>query len=420
MPPLVSHPAIRRVITAEGVSNFGTMLTRLALPWVAALVLQATPLQMAWLLIADVLAAALGGLLLGSWVERSGKRAVMLLADALRLLLMLWLALATWMGWIGFSGLLLVAAANGLLSMAFELARSAWMAQAVPVHDLPRRNAQLSLVGSLSETAAFALGGWLYQWLGAALAFVVDAASYLVSALCLKSVAETPAQPARSARPAQANDSAWRRLWRATALGLRAVADRPRLRALAGVEALGSFSYGLVATVYTIFVTRDLAIPPSQVGMVAAMGGLGAVLGAVLAPRLGLLIGPGRTMTLGMAAFALGGACIPMAGAGWAALVWLVAHQIVADAGHTLHDVHDRTLRQTAVPVALLARADAGIRSAGQIALLAGAVVGGVLGTAVGSRAVLWTAVAAAAAAALVAAWWLAERSWVASVPESR
>ena len=38
------------VLAAEGVSNFGSMLSRLAIPWLAALVLQATPSKMAALL----------------------------------------------------------------------------------------------------------------------------------------------------------------------------------------------------------------------------------------------------------------------------------------------------------------------------------------------------------------------------------
>ena len=47
---------IARVIAAEGVSNFGSMLSRLAIPWVATLLLDATPAAMALLLVADVVA----------------------------------------------------------------------------------------------------------------------------------------------------------------------------------------------------------------------------------------------------------------------------------------------------------------------------------------------------------------------------
>jgi hypothetical protein len=115
-------------------------------------------------------------------------------------------------------------------------------------------------------------------------------------------------------------------------------------------------------------------------------------------------------MALGLLALAAGTACLPMAqGMGWAAVAWLVAHQIVGDAGHTLHGVHDRTLRQTAVPPGQLARTDAGLRAAGHWATLAGAGRR-VAGHGGGSRAVLWLAAASALAAAALAAVRLAER----------
>ena len=68
----------RRVLAGEGISNFGSMLSRLALPWLATLALDATPLQMALLLIADVAAGAAGALLLGTLVDRCPKRTVMI------------------------------------------------------------------------------------------------------------------------------------------------------------------------------------------------------------------------------------------------------------------------------------------------------------------------------------------------------
>jgi MFS family permease len=416
-----ASPGMRRVLWAEGVSNFGSLLSRMVIPLLAALVLQATPAHMAALLVADILAGAVGSLLLGPWVDRSGKRAVMLLADGLRLALMALLALAVWQGWVGFALLVLVAAANGLLGMAFELARSAWMAQTVPLADLPRRNAQLSMAGSITETAAFALGGWLFQAAGAGIAMAIDALTYAVSALCLRGVQEVvPVAKLQAQAQPRTLGQRLRGLLAESADGLRAVASRPALRALLGIEVMGCLAYALTGTVYTLFVTRDLTLPTSVVGVVAATGGLGAVLGASLAPRWGRRLGPGRTMALGMAAYTVGAACIPLAGlfgtavlggaVAWGAVAWLVAHQVIGDAGHTLHDVHDRTLRQTAVPPELLARTDAGLRAAGQLALLAGALLGGVVGTWAGSRAVLWLAVVCAAGAALCAAVKLAER----------
>lgn len=376
------------------------MLSRLAIPWVASLLLGATPWQMGLLLVADVAAAAVGALLLGPWVDRAGKRGVMLAADVLRAGVLALVAWAAWRGVLGFTGLLAAAAAGGLLTVAFELARSAWMAQRLAEGELPARNARLAMVGSLSETAAFALGGWLWQAGGAVVSLLVDAASYVASALCLKGVAET-----RGHGGGRGGDTpSWRAWAHEAAAGWRTVRDVPPLRALAGVQALLALSSSLAGTSYMIFVSRDIAFETGPLGVVFALGGLGAIAGAAAAPRLGRRLGPGRAMALGLAAFALGTACIPLVpGAGGWGLALLAMHQLVGDGGHTVHDVHDRTLRQTAVPADRLARADAGIRAVEQLATLAGALGGGALATAIGTRGALALAAALGGAAALVA-----------------
>ena len=107
------------------------------------LTLQATPSQLAALLVADVAAAALGSLLLGSWVDRCGKRAAMLLCDALRAAVLALLACITLRGDFSFTLLLAAAASSGLMTVAFEFAHSAWMAQRKAEIDLPQQNARL-------------------------------------------------------------------------------------------------------------------------------------------------------------------------------------------------------------------------------------------------------------------------------------
>jgi hypothetical protein len=84
--------------------------------------------------------------------------------------------------------LLAPAAAGGLLTMSFELARSAWVALTVAPDRLAACNARLEIGSSLSEVAGFATAGWLYQGLGAGFVLIADAASYLVSAACLSGV----------------------------------------------------------------------------------------------------------------------------------------------------------------------------------------------------------------------------------------
>ena len=216
-----------------------------------------------------------------------------------------------------------------------------------------------------------------------------------------------------------------RQLLKDSAKGLRAVAARSLLRALAGIESLLAFSMALAGTSVMIFVSRGIGLPTGWLGMIFGTVALAAIIGASLAPRLGARFGPGHTMAGGLARYTVGAACVPLTGTvgsvdsvdsfGVLAVMLLVAQQIVGDAGHTLHDAHDRTLRQTAVRVELLARTDTGIRSAGQLDTLTGALVGGVMGDALGARSVLWLAVVAGGAAALLAVVTLARPGVVAN-----
>jgi predicted MFS family arabinose efflux permease len=389
----------QRVLAAEMVSNFGSMLSRLVIPWLATLALTATPFEMGLLLMADVVAGACGSLLLGAVVDRMRKRAVMLAADAARASLLGLLACLACTHHLPLWILVLAGVARGLLTVMFDLARSAWVAQRVDAAHLPTRNAQMSAGSSLAETVAFALGGWLYQWLGAVLALLIDAVSYLVSALCLRGVRDTLLPLPASPRP---RALLWALLIEARA-GMTALAAVPTLRTLASLEVLVAFGVSLAATSYMIFVARDLGFTTGVLGLIFATGGIGALLGAALAPRLGRRFSSGGAMLLGLSCLALGAFCIPLApGATLGGVALLIVHQVIGDGGHIVHDVHDRTLRQTAVSPDLLARVDAGIRTLGQLATLLGAVGGGALATWVGARLALTLSAALFASAAVV------------------
>jgi len=382
------------VIAAEVVSNFGSMMSRIAIPWLAVLTLGANPWQMGLLAVADRLAGALTALAMGIAIDRLPKRSVMVRADVARSLLLALLALAATTGRLSFALLVVVAAAGGVLDMAFELARSAWIAQAVPAPALSQRNAQLSAGAAISESLAFAITGVVFQWLGGVAALLVDGLSYLASALLLRRVGEPEPEP-----PADGN-----RRHTTLAEALRLMLGHPALRALAALDVLVALSAGVGVSSYMIYVSRDLALSTGLLGLVFALGGAGSAIGAALAPRAGRRLGHGRALAWGLAAAALGSALVPLAGSAGAGVVLLLAaHQLVGDAGQTGYAIHDRTLRQTLVPSDALARVDAAIRTLGQCALVAGALGGGAFATGYGTRGGLWLSAALLAAAALLA-----------------
>jgi Na+/melibiose symporter-like transporter len=393
-----------RVLAAEVVSNFGGMLSRVAIPWLATLALDASPLAMGALVVADVAAGAVAALFLGTLIDRTGRRAVMVLTDLLRaavLALLAWLAyrgsLAMWM-------LVTASVATGALTVAFELARSVWIAERTEAGLLPTRNAQLAAGASIAETVAFALGGWLYQAVGAVVALIVDAVSYLMSALFLRGVAETQ-RPVRDANRAMPGGSALRAFASDVRGGLAALAATPVLRVLAMVEMLVAGALSLSGTSYMIYVTRDVGFPTGILGMIFALGGLGSVAGAFIATRLARRFGTPAALTTGLALAAVGAVCVTLAAAPTlAAIALLAAQQIVGDGGHTIYHVHDRTLRQTAVAAPLLARVDGAIRALGYASTLAGALAGGWMATLLGARSGLVVAAMLLAVAAMVAA----------------
>jgi Na+/melibiose symporter-like transporter len=393
-----------RVLAAEVVSNFGAMLSRVAIPWLATLQLAASPLEMGALVVADVAAGAVAALFLGALIDRAGKRAVMVLTDCLRAAV---LAMVAWLSYHGALAMwMLVAAAvvNGALTVAFELARSVWIAERTEAGLLPTRNAQLAAGASIAETAAFALGGWLYQAVGAVVALIVDAVSYLISAMFLRGVAETR-PPVRVVDGVVSEESALRALVTDVRAGLAALVATPALRVLAVLEMLVAAALSLSGTSYMIYVTRDVGFPTGILGVIFALGGLGSVAGAFAAPRLAHRFGIAAALTAGLALATIGAVFVVLAGAPTlAAAALLAAQQIIGDGGHAIYHVHDRTLRQTAVAAPLLARVDGAIRTLGYASTLTGALAGGWMATLLGARFGLIMAAMLLAMAAIVAA----------------
>ena len=366
---------MRRLIASEVASNFGSMLSRLAIPWLAALFLDATPLQMAWLVIADVAAGAVGTLVVGGLVDRQSRRRVMVIADVVRALAMAAVIVLYASGVLDFWMLVVQSAVNGVATMAFSVARSAWMADNVPDAHLTTRNAQMSAASSTSESVAFAGGGWLFQIFGPLVSLVTDALSYLVSAWFIRALHERiPETPSAGTR-----DSAY---FEDAALGFGVVRQSPVLRSMLVSDVLMTLSYSITGTAYLIYVTRDLAIGTGVQGLIFATGALGSLAGAALAPALGRRFGAGRSLAFGLFAAGIGAVCIPLApSAAWIGVILLVLHQVIGDSGSVVAMIHGRTLRQLHAPAGARGRVDAALRSVSQGVTLLGALGGGWLAT---------------------------------------
>lgn len=181
----------------------------------------------------------------------------------------------------------------------------------------------------------------------------------------------------------------------AIAAGLRALGDDPLRRAVAGSACL-LYLFGAVhATLYVLYVTRDLAVPPVVLGMVLGARGLCAVPAAALTRRVAGRVGAGAALIASLALCALANALVPAAplvavglasggGGREVEVALLVANQALFGVGSTLFQITAVSLLQTATPDRLLGRVMATLGVLTRGAHPFGSLLGGVLGEVVG------------------------------------
>jgi len=191
-----ANPSDRRLFAAASISNYGSMLHGMALPFVAVATLDATPADIASLTAAGLLPGVLLGLLASAWVDRLPRRSLLVASDLARALLVLWIPAAAWQGWRDLAQLHVVVALHGLLTFLFGAAHHAVLPAILRPDQRVEANGRLRAAEAVTEGAAFASGGFLIQWWSAPFAFVADGASYALSALCLRGIRVPPPAPA--------------------------------------------------------------------------------------------------------------------------------------------------------------------------------------------------------------------------------
>ncbi len=387
------HHDFLNLWAAQSVSLVGSQITLLALPLAAALQLRASPVQMGLLAAAAEAPFLLASLPAGVWVDRARRRPLLVAADLGRALLLLSVPLAAVVGTLRIEQLYAVAFGVGLLNVLFDVAHYAYVPALLPRDLLVDGNSKLQVSYSVADSAGPGLAGGLVQLLSAPAAVLVDAATYLVSALLLRRIKtpEAPPQPATGEG-----------LRRQIAEGLRALLGHPLLRPIVLASAvIGLFARGVLA-LYVLFATRELGIGPATLGLVFAAGGVGAIPGAFLAARAARRFGTGPVILGGWFVGGLALLLVPIASGPWAVPL-LAASQLLAGGVGTVANVNQWSLRQAVTPDHLQGRVTAGHRFLVYGAEPVGALLAGFLAAGIGLRPALLVCALGAAAGPLVA-----------------
>src|SRR3954468_14749538 len=180
------RPAFRNLWLGQTISVFGDQITLLAIPLVAVLALGATPEQMGLLTAAGLLPGLLFSLPAGVWLDRvHRRRRLMIAADLLRAVVIASVAAAFALGILSLPQLFVTTFIAGTLGLAFDIAWSTQFVTVVEREEYLTANSMFNGSRSLAQVAGPLIGGTLIQFLGAAIAVLVDSVSYIFSAFFL-------------------------------------------------------------------------------------------------------------------------------------------------------------------------------------------------------------------------------------------
>jgi predicted MFS family arabinose efflux permease len=268
------------------------------------------------------------------------------------------------------------------------VADQSFLPAVVKREQLVEANARIGASDSLAEIAGPSLGGTLVQWLSAPFAIFADAASYLFSAGCLGLIRTPEPLPEKHAHPS---------LWREMSAGLRTATRQPVLRALMGVTATHRFFGNFIGAIYWFYLAHDLGLSPAIVGVSISFGGIGALIGTLVAARITRRFGVGHTLIGSLAIVTLWSGLLFLPLSRWP--VSLVSGvfftmQLMGDIFWSIFFINVTSLRQALIPSHMLGRVSASLDFVGEGASPIGALVGGLLATVIGSR---WTWLAGAA-----------------------
>jgi predicted MFS family arabinose efflux permease len=389
-PPLLRQPEFLKLWAAQSISQLGDQVTLLALPLAAVLTLDASAAQMGFLVAAELLPHLVFSLLAGVWIERSQRRRhLMILADLARTLLLASVPIAYAFDALSFPQLYAVAFGVGTFAVMFDVSWSTLFVSVVPRRDVVDANSKMSLSRAISFVAGPSVAGLLVQAITAPVTLLVDAFSYLGSALFLSRI--------RAQEPPVEKDG--NGILRNLREGMRFVLGdeliRPDLLCAATVN-LFNFVFHAI---FVLYATKELGVSPGTLGIALGAGAVGGILGALVAPRLERAIGIGQSVVVGSILFPAPLILVPIASGSELQLgLILGAAEFLSSVGVMIFDVSAASMTFLRTPDRLRARTAGTFRFVNYGIRPIGALLGGALGTVLGLQAALWIGVLGALA----------------------
>lgn len=371
------------------ITHFGGQVTFLALPLTAALLLNASPLEMGILTAVEALPYTLFGLFTGVLIDRSRKLRLIILADIGRGLALSLVPIAAWLGFLSMSILYIVGFLVGVGGIIGWAAYQVFMAERVGNEHLVEANSGIALSDSASSLIGPGIAGALIHWLTAPFAILLDAISFFISAWMLRGIPPSATDaPKLTAVRDQEHTWAeiWAGIWADSKEGLKMILGHAVLRSIAFTLMLWNILKHAYLAIVILYATRDLALSPGTIGALFMIAGVGFLLASASCQWFNRRFGVGYVMLMGLT----------MTGVAWLGVSGVIANEWVAfqlgaalflmDLGAMLFFINYLSLRQAATPEHLRGRVTSTLIFMAVSLAPLGSLLGGVLGTWLGLR----------------------------------
>jgi predicted MFS family arabinose efflux permease len=379
---ILSHPDFRRLWTADLLSQLGIRLGMTAAPLLAVITLNATTLQVSLLRTCETAAWLLLGLFAGAWIDRMRCLPVLVIADLGRALFFGSIPVAAWFGVLTLTQLYVVLGLAGFLTVLFDVAHNAYPPRLLAPEQLLSANAKLAGNHSIAAVVGAGAGGFLVQWLTAAVTLGLNALTFLWSALWLRSIRTPEPRPAPAERPD---------LRREIGEGLRYVFGHPLLRPIVLNTTTTMLFQAANGAVMIVFLVREIHLSPSAIGLLSMIGLLGALVAAWFTERLSAWLGDARALLIASVGIGVSFTLQALTGPGWQ-LVWYVAAMLLAAICIIVAYILQMSIRQRLCPPELQGRVTATMSFVSWGAAPIGSLLGGTTATLLGLRPTLWLA----------------------------
>lgn len=365
---------------AYSVSGLGSQFTIIALPLLATVLLEATPAQMGLLTSIGYLPYLLFSLFAGVWVDRFRRKPLLITASLFNALSLLAVPVLFYNDMLSISAILVVQFLVGTGTVFMSITSSSYMPSLIKREQLVDGNSKIQLSTSFARITGNGLGGGLVALLSAPVVILLDILTYILSVFFLLTIRMK--EEKREGRKEERN------ILKEIGEGIQVVFKSRIIRTILFSSTWYNFFYSMFLPLFILFVSSDLKLNSTLIGILFAMGGVGALFGSSLARLLSQKLGIGSLIS--KINLLTGLSIVLMVVSTFFKVYMMVSllllSQIILSACATIYSINSVSLRTAVTPNHLLGRTNASLQAISFGILAVGPLIGGGIAELIGNE----------------------------------